>query len=252
MRYEGEPRIIKTDEIPKEFQHEGNTLPEELIKRHAIYNLTEWAALRKKVDRESGYQYFQENFEIEKCGKIYLTAILINTPIETGLQAALECSQNNYWLGRRTVELKLKGEDKKEANLRETTGTILPNSLYKGYDADGNEVCGYKILLEQQLPKPMGDKKFILRVFNHYLPVGEDYLIVSEWYQKEGEGEFKYMRGCNTLYPIDENIHLLTLKSNAEIGGIGGGLQRMLNLDSVAESYLKRAVFAIKELAEKK
>lgn len=250
--YEGEPRIVKTDEIQKEFQREGNTLPEEIIKRYAIYDSTEWTNLRKKVDEESGYQYFYENFDVDKYGKIYLIAILINTPIEIGLQAALKCSQNNYWFGRRTVELKLRGENRREFNLRETTGTILPDSLYRSYDADGNEVYGYQILLEQQLPKPVSNKKFILRVFNHYLSVEENFLMVSEWYQKEGEGEFKYMRGCNTLYPIDKNTHLLTIKSNADIGGIGGGVQNMLGLDSIAESYLRRTAFAIKERAERK
>jgi len=250
VTYEGEPRIVKTDEIQKEFQREGNTLPEEIIKRHSIYAPTEWTTLRKKVDNKSGYQYLHESFDVDNYGKIYLIAILINTPIEVGLQAALRCSLDNYWFGRRTVELKLRGENGREFNLRETTGTILPDSLYKSYDADGNEVYGYQILLEQQLPKPVSNKKFILRVFNHYLFVEENFLIVSEWYQKEGEGEFKYMRGCNTLYPIDKNIHLLTIKSNADIGGIGGGLQSMLGLDSIAESYLRRTAFAIKERAE--
>jgi hypothetical protein len=250
VTYEGELRIIKTDEIPKEFQREGNTLPEEVIRRHAIYTSTEWTNLQKKVDKKSGYQYFQESFDIDNYGKIHLIAILINTPIEVGLQAALECSKDNYGFGRRIVELNLKENDGREYKLRETTGTILPNSIYNSYDADGNEVYGYQILLEQHLPKPVSDKKFILRVFNHYLPVEENFLIVGEWYQKEGEGEFKYMRGCNTFYPIDKNTHLLTIKSNADIGGIGGGLQSMLGLDSIAASYLRRTAFAIKARAE--
>lgn len=38
----------------------------------------------------------------------------------------------------------------------------------------------------------------------------------------------------------------------ADIGGIGGGLQRMLGFDSIAEDYLKRTAFAIKERAEKR
>jgi len=248
--YEGEPKIIKNYEIANEFQREGNTLPEYVIKQHAIYDLTEWTNLRKKVDKKSGYQYFQKSFKVDKYGKIYLIAILINTPIEVGLQAALDCSQDNYWFGKKTVELKMKGENGNQFNLRETTGTILPNSLYKSYDADDNEVYGYKILLEQQLPKPVSNKKFVLRVLNHYSCVDDNLLIVSEWYQKEGEGEFQYMRGCNTLYPINKNSHLLTIKSNAEIGGIGGGLQLMFGLDSVAESYLRRTAFAIKERAE--
>ena len=91
-----------------------------------------------------------------------------------------------------------------------------------------------------------------MRVFYHYLCVHGDLIIVSEWYQGQGEGEFKYLRGCYTFYPINEQTHLLTMKLNADIGGVGGWLQRKIGLDSVEKSYLRRIVFGIKEQAEKR
>jgi hypothetical protein len=248
-----EPRVVKPDEIPQEFQSdEGNTLPAEVIKRYAIYKPKEWEFLPKRVDQESGYQYFQETFEIDKYGKIYLIAILINTPVEGGLHSALKCSQDNYGFPKRIVTLDLKREHGEKFRLIGTAGDILPNSLYKSYDAYGNDVYGYQLLLEQRLPKPVSDRKFVLRVLNHYIRVDGELLIVSEWYQRQGEGQFNYLRGCDTFYPVNENSHLLTIKSNADIGGILGGLQRMIGLDSIAESYLRRMAFTIKGRAEKK
>ena len=248
----GEPRIVKPDEMPKEFQNdEGNTLPEEVIKRYAIYKPNEWKSLPKKFDNKSGYQYFQEAFESDNYGKIYLIAILINTPVEVGLRSALKCSQDNYGFPKRTVKLDLKREHGGKFRLIGTAGDILPNSLYRSYDTYGNDVYGYQLLLEQRLPKPVSDRKFVLRVFNHYMRVDGEILIVSEWYQRQGEGQFKYLRGCDTFYPVDENSHLLTIKSSADIGGILGGLQRMMGLDSIAESYLRRMAFTIKKRAEK-
>jgi len=39
------------------------------------------------------------------------------------------------------------------------------------------------------LPKPVSDRKFILNVLNRFLPLRPNPLIVSEWYQAQGEGE---------------------------------------------------------------
>ncbi|MBC8230669.1 hypothetical protein H8E77_14060, partial [bacterium] len=121
---EDEPRIVKPDEIPREFQREGNALPEKVIKRYAIYDPVKWTTLRKKVDKKSGYQYFQETLEVDKYGKVYLIAILINTPVEVGLQSASKCRHDNYGLGKRTIELNLKGDGKK-FRVRGTAGDIL-------------------------------------------------------------------------------------------------------------------------------
>ena len=194
--YEGQPRVIILEEILKEFQREGNTLPDDVIKRHAIYDLAKWAALRKSVDEKSGYQYLHESFEVHTYGKIHHIAILINAPVETGLETALRYSQDNFGYGRKNIELSLEKEDGRKFKLKGTTGDILPNSLYKSLDSYGNEVYGYQLLLEQHLPKPVSSRKLVMRVFNHYLCVHGDLIVVSEWYQGQGEGEFKYLRGC--------------------------------------------------------
>jgi hypothetical protein len=248
--YRWKVRTVKPEDIPKEFRREGNTLPEWVVRRHAIYDPTRWASLKRRTDGKTGYQYFQEKMKVEGYGDVYLIAITINTPLKDGLQAALDYSRDNFGYGKREVELKIK-RDGRESKLKEMTGTILPNSLYRGWDSHGNEVYGYQVLLEMNLPKPVSDRKFILRVLNHYLPSEPKPLVVSEWYQGKGEGEFKYLRGCDTFYPIDRGSHLLTIKFNGDIGGVGGGLQRVFSFDSIAESYLRRTAFGIKERAER-
>lgn len=249
LNYEGEPSFIKPDAVRGRFQRGENTLPDWVIKRHAIYAPAEWASLKKRVDRQTGYQYFQEKLKVKGYGDIYLIALLINAPLKAGLQAALDYSRENFGYGKREIELKIRKAGR-ETVLKDKAGTILPKSLYKSYDSDGNEIYGYQILLWMDLPKPVSDRKFILRVLNRFLPLKPKPLIVSEWYQAKGEGEFKYLRGCDTFYPIDQRSHLLTIKFNGDVGGLAGGIKRLFSLDSIAESYLRRMAFGIRGKAE--
>ncbi len=250
LNYEGKLDLIKPELVYEErFQREGNTLPKWVIERHAVYDPKSWASLKKRIDGQTGYQYFQEKLKVKGYGDIYLIALLINAPLKAGLQAALDYSRDNFGYGRKEIELKIK-RNGRETVLGERAGTILPGSLYKSYDSNGNEVYGYRILLQMDLPKPVSDRKFILNVLNRFLPLRPNPLIVSEWYQAQGEGEFKYLRGCDTFYPIDKGSHLLTIKFNGDVGGLAGGIKRLFSLDSMAESYLRRMAFGIKRRAE--
>ncbi|HID57000.1 TPA: hypothetical protein EYP37_10765 [Candidatus Poribacteria bacterium] len=249
LNYKGKAELIRPDSLYERFRREGNTLPEWVIRRHAIYDPKSWASLKKKLDRRTGYRYFQEKLKVKGYGDIYLIALTIDAPLKAGLQAALDYSRDNFGYGREEIELKVK-EEGRETILREKAGTILPGSLYKSYDPNGNEIYGYRILLKMDLPRPVSDKRFILRVLNRFLPLKPRPLIVSEWYQAQGEGEFKYLMGCDTFYPIDKGSHLLTIKFNGDVGGMAGGIKRLLSLDFIAESYLRRMAFGIKSRAE--
>lgn len=246
VNYVGRIRELSPSEVSEEFDR-SHSLPEEVIVRRAILDPLGWAKLPRRRDKRTGWEFFFEKFRYGKLGDIHLIALMVNAPVEAGLQAALDCSLENFGFERREVVLKVR-----DGRIRGVTGSILPGTLYRGLDELGNELLGYRILLEMKLPRPISDRKFILRVLNRFMFWKGRRLIVSEWYQ--AEGEFKYMRGCDTFYPIDDRSHLLTVKFNGDIGGIGGGLGRALgsvfDLDFIAESYLKRIAFGIKRRAE--
>lgn len=253
LPYKSQPRPIEISDLYKEFQTEGHTLPIKDVLNYAIYTSKIWSSLQRRVDQKTGASYYQQHYISAGYGKIYGIGLVINSSLENILRGIIGAED-------RPVELKLsqavlnrlpiEKSTSENSILRVRTGSILPGSLYKGFDHVRNEFLGGMVAYEHNLPPPFHDRRYLVRVFIHHLIPQDQPVIVGEWYQAEEEGDFKFLRGCHTIHLINEKSQWVTIKVNGDVGGVAGMLINLLDLDSIKQGALKDLTIQVKTFAE--